>query len=80
MNNIMLNCCQGYRAGGSGHIYQDGRYSIWLGYGNCNHATNVFPHTYPYPGGNVNGGCYNDQGGKGDETGMYLQENGKRVR
>ncbi|KAK4671479.1 hypothetical protein QC764_606200 [Podospora pseudoanserina] len=60
VNHIILNCCRGYRAGRSGHIYQDGRYSIWLGYGNCNHATNVFPHTYPYPGGNVNGGCYND--------------------
>ncbi|KAK0663016.1 hypothetical protein QBC41DRAFT_234704 [Cercophora samala] len=58
VRHIHLNCCNGWHAGKSGHIYQDGQYSIWLGYGNCNHATNVYPHTYPYPGGNVNGECH----------------------
>jgi hypothetical protein len=58
VNDILLNCCNGYRAGKSGHIYMNRDYSIWVGYGNCNHATNVFPHTYPYPGGRMNDDCY----------------------
>jgi hypothetical protein len=58
VDDIMLNCCQGYRAGRSGHIYMNRDYSIWLGYGNCGHASNRGPSTYPYPGGNVNPSCH----------------------
>jgi hypothetical protein len=60
VGDIQLNCCQGYRAGRSGYIYMNWEYSIWVGYGNCNHASSVYPNTYPYPGGQVNGLCYND--------------------
>ncbi len=58
VNDILLNCCNGYRTGKSGYIYMNREYSIWVGYGNCNHTTNVFPQTYPYPGGRINNDCY----------------------
>ncbi|CAI4214335.1 unnamed protein product [Parascedosporium putredinis] len=43
-------CCR-YSFGISAHVYPSHRdYSVWLGYGNCNHAVNRRPSTYPYPG------------------------------
>ncbi|KAK4172836.1 hypothetical protein QBC36DRAFT_196048 [Triangularia setosa] len=58
VDNILRNCCTGYRSGKAGHIYRDNRVSIWAGYGNCNHAATTRPTYYGYPGGSNNGVCH----------------------
>ncbi|KAK4160205.1 hypothetical protein QBC43DRAFT_293254 [Cladorrhinum sp. PSN259] len=64
VRRVRTDCCNGSPPGGggsgrSGYIYNDRIWSVWVGYGNCNHATNSRPSGYPYPGGSPNGLCYN---------------------
>ncbi|PGG95743.1 hypothetical protein AJ79_09896 [Helicocarpus griseus UAMH5409] len=55
---IIRNCCTLSQKGVSGHYYPQSRdYSVWVGYGNCNHSPKTYPHTYAYPGGSPNGLC-----------------------
>ncbi|KAK4180782.1 hypothetical protein QBC36DRAFT_228920 [Triangularia setosa] len=60
LEKIKKSCCpQVWDVGGrpvSGHIYQS-TYSVWAGYGNCNHEADSRPSHYPYPGGGINGIC-----------------------
>ncbi|KAK4200171.1 hypothetical protein QBC40DRAFT_254275 [Triangularia verruculosa] len=48
----------------SGHIYHE-KYSIWAGYGNCNHGEDRTPSFYTYPGGRINGICTGPTGPPG---------------
>jgi len=59
LTRIFENCCD-YSSGISGHRYhldENPKYSVWIGYGNCNHPVTRGPSTYPYPGGSPNGLC-----------------------
>ncbi|KAK4222952.1 hypothetical protein QBC38DRAFT_488779 [Podospora fimiseda] len=67
VQSIHNNCCTGktssdpaasFGTGKSGHIYNDRLWSVWVGYGNCNHGSDSRPTQYPYPGGSNNGLCY----------------------
>ncbi|KAK0654002.1 hypothetical protein QBC41DRAFT_377703 [Cercophora samala] len=60
MDKIKRGCCSViFDIGGkpvSGNI-KHANYSVWAGYGNCNHGIDSSPSKYPYPGGGVNGKC-----------------------
>jgi hypothetical protein len=56
ISEVVDYCCQGDMAAKSGSVYTD-KYSVWAGYGNCNHPSGSRPTNYGYPGGNVNGLC-----------------------
>ncbi|KAK4222859.1 hypothetical protein QBC38DRAFT_66394 [Podospora fimiseda] len=70
VQSIHQGCCTGrmdnnpeypFGSGKSGHIYNDRVWSVWVGYGNCNHGSDSRPTQYPYPGGSNNGQCWEDK-------------------
>ncbi|KAK0667768.1 hypothetical protein QBC41DRAFT_278146 [Cercophora samala] len=60
VSDIIRNCCGPAVTYGqkSGHVYKDRVYSVWAGYGNCNHASTTRPTQYPHgSNGGPNGSC-----------------------
>ncbi|KAK4177098.1 hypothetical protein QBC36DRAFT_300548 [Triangularia setosa] len=46
---VVKNCCgSGVVGPKSGSVYRDRTFSVWAGYGNCNHATTTRPTDYPH--------------------------------